>query len=286
MVKKIHISVIFILLLITNILAASTNIHIDTLPNKRLFIQYLKTGEVYTIVKDSTLKNTSSKGEVLISESFSVDYIDLKMALRDDSGTILNDKVTNIKTGGNVYISFTPGHVGIIEKNETAAPTNQTSAINQTNITVQNQTTQENTTLSNVTTTFNQTNETKEISPEKTNNSITGFSIKEKLPSIKINWKIVGYSAGIILIILVLGAGIVIFVKKRPKTFNSKVYFAPKTSRADGVDERSLREAEKRIKEAQEEIQRIKSRDEKIKEAERRVEQDKQELERLKRGRF
>lgn len=270
---------IFLLLLVTSIFAYTTDITIKTLPNKRIFIQYLKSGETYTIIKDSTLKNTG-KGEILISDSFSVDLIDLKMVLRDNSGDIISDRIKDIKTGEPVYISFVPGNIGIIEKKE---PENIT--VNQTNTTQTNLTTNSSTPETN--TNISQTN--------ASGFSLTGFAVNIKdfgsTINSKIPWKMILYSIiGIIAIIVVIF--IIVFAKNKLKNrpfsvAGSKVYFGPKpgSKPAFGIsssEERALRAAEEKIRIAQEEINLIRHRKEKIKEAERKLEQDRRELERLK----
>lgn len=286
-VEIVIISLVFLLLLVTNILAA-TDIKIKTLPNKKIFIQYLKNGEVYSQLKASTLKNTGN-GDILITDYFADSLIDLRLILKDNSKEILNERIKDIKIGEPVYISFVPGNIGIIEKKE---PENIT--LNQTN------TTQTNTTPASPPpenkTDIKETNTTKEINASRF--SLTGFAVGIKDFGSKINskipWKMIIYIIlGIIAIVIILF--LVVFAKKKFKDvsfrkYDSNVYFGHKISSKPGFgisssEERALRAAEEKIRIAQEEINLIRHRKEKIKEAERKLEQDKRELERL-RGRF
>ena len=277
--QKLIIFLIFLLLLVANILAAATDISIKTLPNRKLFIQYLQSGETYVLIKNSTTKGTGMNGEVLVSNSFSEKSIDLRLILKEDSKTVLNERIENIKTGSPVYISFIPGNVSIIEKKEIEPVVNQTN-ITETNLTA--------TPLAN---------ESKQTDIQETNKSkigLTGFAVNVKdfgsKVNSKINWKLTLYFViGIVFIIVILF--MVVFAKKRLKNKNqsfkvvsSKEYF-DKKSGYDSDDD-ALNAVEEKIKLAQEEIGKIKQRKEKIKEAERKLEQDRSELEKIRSGNF
>jgi len=137
---------------------------------------------------------------------------------------------------------------------------------------------------------------TKNSSKSFFNFSITGFSvIKNTISKInsKINWKTILYSLIGVIVLISAIFGTLLFIKKRGNHWSiapasnivpaSKILINPNSEKLSYAEERRLRDAENKIKEAQSEIERLKNRERNIKEAERKLEQDRYELERLKR---
>lgn len=131
---------------------------------------------------------------------------------------------------------------------------------------------------------------TKDSSKFSFNFSITGFSvIKNTISKInsKINWKTVLYSLIGVIVLISAIFGALLFIKKRGNNWSlapaSKILITQNSEKLSYAEERRLRDAENKIKEAQSEIERLKNRERTIKEAERKLEQDRYELERLKR---
>jgi len=120
------------------------------------------------------------------------------------------------------------------------------------------------------------------IDEESVDSGITG-SVVGKGVSIKA----ILYTIVIIIVVAVLVVGGVILMKRRHKGDKFVMGNVPKPSndsKSSGDSPVSIEDAERKLKEAQEEIEKLKDKDGKIREAERKFEEDRLRLERLKRG--
>lgn len=281
MVKKICIfiisAVLISVLFSSLILGAITDVKIKTLANHRIQVTVFKSGTEDRI-KSFPFKGTGS-GEVM----YSVDTLDSKFdfkinLLTNEGSAVLADKVSEIPATPGVSVRFFSGNVGI----DLPAPE---PVVNVTNTTTENTTIAEIAeNLTNVTDSgIELTLEPVETQTDSKNNSspFTGFAIFSNNPNIM---NILIYVIIAIAVIVVL-AIIIFFIKKRNKNHmhvpsrQSYTYHPVSHER-----EESLVDAERKLREAHEEIERIKKRNEMIKQAEQKLEEERRNLERMKRG--
>ncbi len=271
MKRGIIILILFVVLIIPQILASTTDVHINTLKDRKISVIILKSGETYSRI-ESFHKNTGN-GNLTFSGSWAVNKIDIDLTLRRDGVTVIHERLTDIEAGKLIYINFIPGNIGIVEK----TAENDSLAQNITSISEPLQD-------SNLSEEINQAE-----SNQTSNSPISGSAIDTTSFSMpKINWKIVFYILGVFMV-LILVVGVFLIFKKRQKGMDSKIYFGSKSSRnykLTFTEQRALKTAEEKVKKAQEEIDKIRNRDQRIREVEKRLTQDKAELEKLKKGRW
>jgi hypothetical protein len=278
MAKKTLLIVILIIFLTLPLLsAATTEIKVNTKPSHKLLITAQKAGTFPPVEIQSfaPFKVTGPLGEVKISLTTNEKTIDLKLNLITmDSAPDMNNLYTDLPTTGEpVFITFLPGNLTYTVGNpvvENITNTTQNSTLNETKLI------ELNNTPKIADNSLNITNKT----ILNFNFSITGFVSKvynNNSKTITYVLVVIGIIVGILIIIFI--------VRKIPKKSkdNFTVSHRPITSgsSSQGI---SLIQAERKLKEAQAEIESIKKRNETIREAERKLKEDSIRLEKLKRG--
>lgn len=278
MAKKTLITLFLIFLfLVPTILAYTTDITVKTKSDHKLLIQQLSPDDNSVIQSFSPYKHTGTLGRVKVSLTTSNSKISLKLDLITTEGTPdINYIYSDIPaTGEPVFINFLPGNftytVGIpvvITPNVTNITAN-----NLTNETVINETNQTPPATAEI---LNETNKTSTL---KSNFSITGFVSKFYENNSKTFFYI------LIVIGVIVGILIIIFiVRKIPRKPSENFTIRHRSSDTTSSPSNStLMSAEKKLKEAQQQIESIKKKNESIRDAERKLEEDRIRLDKLKR---
>lgn len=282
--EKKEIALVFVMIsfcLLNFASATDTEINVKTLGDRTVSIYVLDASQTYYLLESYHLA-TDWRGFLSVTYSGSVSDINVRVVVKEDKTTILSEKFGPYKSGSPIYIQAIPGNLSKdyreFEKTSPAASSssgnvsaNLSSTASSGNLSSQN-----NSSLN--ATSSNLTENTKKLK----NNTFGGFSF------IKIDKKNLDLATRII-IALVLVAVLIIILKKYGKRVVK--YFSsirpPHLKRSvlssEGDVEIKLKKAEKKLEEAQREIERIK-REEKIKEVKKRLQEDLEELKRLKRG--
>jgi len=285
MAKKILLIILIALFIFPLINAATTDIHVKTKPAHQLLIVAQKAGVFppERIQSFAPYKDTGNLGEVKVSLITTESTVDLKLELiKNDNTPDINNFYANIPTTGEpVYINFLPGNFTYTVGNPIVVTKN----------------TDENLSVVKTTST-NETNETKKetivpqinkidinknnisIKSNNSNNSITGYAVGlyGNAKNFGYLWTVIGVIVGILIIIFV--------IRKIPRSsFDKPVRVNHKPYEFSSFNSNpSLTLAEKKLKEAQSEIESIKRRHEEIRNAERKLEEDRIRLDRLRRG--
>lgn len=283
-----------ILLLLPLILATDINIHSRTGNEITINILNPETGDALAAPAVGT---TDANGDVKLTFDVSRSIVNLYIIDRHEGMIVRKKSMTGISTSSGAIIvdmlATTPANT---TTSTAPAVTNTTPVATNTTETIT--TTAENTTLTPTPTdTASSTIPAAEPSPQTTetttnenSNSISGFSISSLVPSI--NKKVMGFTFLIIVVIALIVFVLIYVVKKRPLDIINLLI--PKNSKQEKLvfHDRILRDAERRLRSAQEEISRIKMHNErlarirvhhqKVKEAEERFLQAKEELNRIK----
>jgi hypothetical protein len=255
------------IILLNAVFISGVEIKIKTLHNHKLSVQILETGQVYNLL-DSYHKSSGTEGEVIISPQLSAAEVDLKLTLSFNGQTTFMGRMNKVSILNPVTIDFTTSEPKIIQE---APPVTEPIA----NLT--------NETIANETEVLNETLETVEIKESKL--MMTGLNILEKTKELALS-KMTYYVVGGFFIMIILGFGVVLVIKKKPFHRSSETFKVTPLSALVGAgsDDRDSRliEAERKIKEAQAELENIRDKKRKLKEAQDRYEASRAELERLK----
>lgn len=269
MAKRILFIILLIaLLMIPIIIADNSIITIKTRPYYKVLVSVFKAGITppEKIISFPPYKNTGPAGQLSVSLVTTEKKVDIKLDLKKDDTPIITKDFYDVGTGEPIYINLFP-------------PDNMTVTIGNPVV---------NATESNITNLSSSTNTT-------VNTSVNATIKDEK--TIKSNFSITGYIAKfyennsktllyiLIIIGVLIGVLIIIFIiRKIPKKSHNAVprliYHKTHEESAD----KSLAEAEKKLRIAQEEIEKIKNRNQSIRDAERKLEEDRIRLEKLRRG--
>jgi len=275
--KKGFVILLLNVLLLAVVSAADTEINVKTLPDHDVSIYVLDASQVYYLLQSYHLA-TDWKGFQSVVYSGSTPDINVRVVVKKDNQQVLSEKFGPYKTGSPIYIQAIPGNLSK-DYREFEKAAAQSTAINSTNITNVSSVNQNNDTISNSTNiTFNE-NKTSEK-----NNLLGGFSLLKTNEKIISSLKYVGYGTIAIIVILL----IILIVKKYGSSFvrylgSIRPPHLKKSISSSSNIEIELRKAEKKLEEAQKQIERIK-REERIKEVKKRLQEDLEELKRLQRG--
>jgi hypothetical protein len=277
MAKKILLILFLIsLLIIPAIFADNSQINIKTKPYHRLLVSIYKAGITppEKITSFPPYKDTKASGQLSLSLSTSEKNVDIKLDLKKDDISVITYDFYDVKTGEPIFINlFPPDNMTISTGNPVVNTTPNTTADNSnaTNIT--------NTTIENISVVAtSEPNITVTKNITSSNFSITGYASQFYEKNSKIFFYI------LIVIGLIVGILIVIFIirkiPKRDHSIPAPLYHKPHGESS----EKSLAEAEKKLKSVQEEIEKIKSKNQALREAERKLEEDRLRVEKLRRG--
>jgi|GEM_PF-3967276 len=275
--KKGFVILLLNVLLLAIVSAADTEINVKTLPDHDVSVFVLDASQVYYLLQSYHLA-TDWKGFQSVVYSGSTPDINVRVVVKKDNQQVLSEKFGPYKTGSPIYIQAIPGNLSK-DYREFEKAAAQSTAINSTNITNVSSVNQNNDTISNSTNITSNENKTSEK-----NSLLGGFSLLKTNGKIISSLKYVGYGTIAIIVILLIilivkkyGSGVVRYLGSiRPPHLKKSI------SSSSNV-EIELRKAEKKLEEAQKQIERIK-REEKIKEVKKRLEEDLEELKRLQRG--
>jgi len=278
--KKEICTILFLLtiLSISFVSAIDTQINVRTWPNHKASIFVLKPGEVYTMLNSYHI-NSGSTGEVSTIYSGDDSSIKVTIKITKDGQTVLLQKFENeFATGSPLYLQVIPNKIS-----ENYKQLDEQREQNIANQTTSNQTIQN--TSQEVQTAPETTNSTA-TNATKVNSSITGAAISEKS-----GIKIPSFVWYILLGLIIAGAIVFIFIKLKPKmktlkTINhGRVALKPMSHKEIKDTTSQLAEAERKIREAQEEINRLKNKS-KMDEIRTRIQKEQEELSKLEKGEF
>jgi len=275
--KKGFVILLLNVLLLAVVSAADTEINVKTLPDHDVSIYVLDASQVYYLLQSYHLA-TDWKGFQSVIYSGSTPDINVRVVVKKDNQQVLSEKFGPYKTGSPIYIQAIPGNLSK-DYREFEKAAAQSTTINFTNITNVSSVNQNNDTISNSTNiTFNE-NKTSEK-----NNLLGGFSLLKTNEKIISSLKYLGYGTIAIIVILL----IILIVKKYGSSVvrylgSIRPPHLKKSISSSSNIEIELRKAEKKLEEAQKQIERIK-REERIKEVKKRLQDDLEELKRLQRG--
>ena len=216
------------------------------------------------------INDTDTSGKLTITHSSSYDKLAFSVIQRK------NGKIVQIKKFGN----YTASDLIFLDlRTSTSATTNPTNNLTtSSNITTSTNTTSISTTQTNNTTQNQITGNT--ISNQTGNTSPTSFVSKITRNLVPVLYYI-GIGLAIIIGIAIV-IGVVLYLVKYIK--NKKPPIVKDSKQPISVSDKELANAERKIKELQVEIDRIKNKKNTLAEAERKFEEAKKELERAKRG--
>jgi len=260
MVKKLTCFLVLILVTMT-IVSAATEIHVKTLPLRRVGVLILDPNQVYSLI-DSHYTNSDAEGKAIVTYEGLVNSINIRVRVSEEvsgeSRVVLDETFGPFDVGQRINLNVFAGNMSdsvgeeVVEENVTS---NETIANISENVI-------DNETISN-----------------ETNKSgfLSGFSIsmnKEKI--FKIGYYILG--------IAVLGAAIFFGFKYGRKFIKKDIAYDYKPLASKEIS-KELELTEKKLQEAQVEINKLKNK-EKIEVIEKKIEQDKLELDKLKSGKI
>lgn len=284
---KILIAVLMIFSIILPVILADFVINIETLKDHRVSVIVRDEGKLTSL--ESFHQNTGN-GEISITSTVNKEYVDLLVTLKKDGATILNEKFPSMSTAKPIYITLIPGNVKATTGKEEPV-VNITNTTNSTaNNSTANTTTQaQETSQPNITAIPNSSTPSNNSADEKKdlNSTITGgvtdFLEKGKdLVFSKNTLYLIGTIIALVAVFMMITyARKKIKLKKQPY-LNFK--FNLKDVGSSQSTEKRIETAERKLKEAQEEISDLKGRERRIREVEERFKKDKEELRKLRIG--
>jgi hypothetical protein len=256
---------VFLLSLTTAATEKITPITVKTIANTNVEINVLnpQTFDVLETFK----QNSGATGEFTVTSKSTQPTIYLIVKVKKENMILFSERFNNYKTGEQIKI-YLPKILEETGKDSTPE--------NSTNQTAENNTAQNNTTVAASTAPAQQEQVTQEpVIPQA---PLTGQAVSET-ESVKTNW--IYYIIAIVVIMIAIA-----MFMMRKKLFKEKLPGPTKTKSTPEYESsinKELAQAERKLAEAQTEIQRIKNRD-KILIAEKKLEEDRVRLEKLKSG--
>ncbi|MBM3232812.1 ATP synthase F0 subunit B [Candidatus Pacearchaeota archaeon] len=269
--KKFQIMLVFslILLVMPLVSAVETSIGVETLPGHHVTLNILnaKTDDLYKSLEGNA--STSGIASFTYTSSSTRD-INIYTIIRNENGKIvLTKKFTGMTTGNAITLKV------IDETNKLAA-----SSPPAPNLTVNNS--PQNNTPVNLSVNITAKNDTN-VTSNVTSNA-TSFNFESAASGLWNN--ILGYSYIILIVVIVLALAFLIYwfwptISSKLKSIKP-TQFAKTGNNFDTGESKELIHAERKLKQLEEEIYKIKNRGKRIAEAERKFEEAKRELERVK----
>lgn len=262
--KNIFFVVLLCSILIMPLALAGTTINVKTISGHKASVIMLGAGDTYEFL-DSKHVPTGDTGEVSIDYAGDRTELDVLVKITKDGEDVVSHRFDGMDATSPMYLQVIPGKISenYKELEEKKAAEEAAKAVPEVvEESVDGEIVQEGV--------------AEENSEGDENSKVTGNAIS--IDSIKIPKNVYYIVGGIILAAAILLAGL--------KMGPSVVRAIPRPSvggYSGGATTKQLADAERRIKEAQAEINKLKNRD-KIDAAERKMQKDKEELERLKKG--
>lgn len=260
--KRLLVSISILMVIMPLILA--TDLSIISPPDHRVSISILSTGEGYTLI-DSFHKDTGPLGEVNITFTSSITPIDIGVLLRFNGEKVSYTRYGPFDTSKPITIDLTTG----ITTNEVKKQVDQIE-----NNTIENE--GENITI------IGEIEENKSIENESSGN-ILGSAI-ENLKELKINKNIALISLAVVIIAIVFFLVYKNIEKFGKESHNGKGFWLYHKEVSKHGNERDLEQLERKLKEAKDEINKIKNSKDRIEQVQKEFDEARRELERLKRG--
>jgi hypothetical protein len=251
MAKKLACFLVLILIGMA-VVSAATEIRVKTLPLRNLSILILDASQTYYLA-ESFHVSSDINGKANATYSGSINKINIGVKIAQEN---IYDTFGPFNTGQQINLNVIPGDMS----SSTGVPEEENAIENIT----------ENTTEANLTENV--------VSNTTSNESKKGFLSGLSISAIKGKIKIVYYVVGVILI----GGLIFLYLKFGREWIKKDVAYNYKSLSSKELS-KELSDAEKKLREAQEEINKLKNKD-KIEAMERKIEQDKSELENLRKG--
>jgi hypothetical protein len=272
MVNKLFLGlVLFLVLVMPVVVAVDVPLTVKYLPDHRISVNILRTGEAYHLI-EAIHETTNVNGEIKIifSAPYSEVMINTKVKTLEGALVIADDSGSHRTTEGEIVIDLSPASEEP-EENDTEEVILEETGGNETG-----ETTEEDTEEVVV-------EEEQEEATEETEPSTTGSLISES-KDLFTNYSF--YLIGFIFLVGLVGFFMMRKKGKMPGDKPEKEVKVKKLSEVgdkSSADLREIEDAERKIKEAQQEINRIKNHKH-IEEAEKKLEADREALEKLKRG--
>ena len=262
MVKKLILSLLVLIFLVQVTSAIDTEIIIKTLPDHHVNINFLNPSPDNGVISfDNFNENSGASGNLSFVFSSNELKFDITAFVMKSTETIVYQRFDDNTVGEPLYLILIPGESEIIKNFQE----------------VKNETSEENSTINET------TNET--LEENGTESKLTSSVIFGEQGLLSNKWFYIPIG---IIILLVLGAFVLFKLKKKSKT--SKEIKVKKLSELQSEKKEKfqdnkeiIEDAENKIKEAQEDIRKIKNED-KIKEAKKKVIEDEEELVKLREG--
>ena len=274
MIKKVLVMLFLCVFLLQSVSAIDTEIKLKVPSFVEVHLTVLDTSEGFSALSGPHKIMAGYYGDVNFTYSGDESIFDLMVILKDDGQTIYSKKYReNYQAGENIYLEIAPSGYELLE-----TPATEGNVVDSANLT----------NSTNSTLDLNETNTT--IEQESTNTTgISGFSIFKEggLFSLKTLLYIIGA-------VLLLGIALFAFkFAQARKTRKIKVTKLSDIKPSESIDEDSapkeesgvnklIKEAEDKLKEAQEEISGLKK-EQRIKEIKEKMIKDKEELKELSR---
>lgn len=253
------------ILVVPAVSATTTEINIKTISGHRAGISVLDSSQTYKLLEGKFV-DTGDTGDVIMSHTSDAPKLDIIVKITKDGDEVLRHKFEEVSAGETQYFLVYPGK--IVEDYMDLDEFKPQPVANESEAEA------------------NETTEEADVSEESGNSSALTGKVFGNLSDINISSSMYYIIGGIVLAIV-----IVYFVFKIGGSTLGRIptYFASRPStnvsiKPDEEDfEEELADAEKKIREAQEEIGKLRGK-EKIVEAEKKLERDKRRLEALRRG--
>ncbi len=264
----------FILIVSAMPVLAATQINIKTLAGHKVSTYVLKDSEDYQLLA-SYHKQADAFGKLSIEYPGTQATIKIKVKVMSGTTTVILQDFTGITTGSPLYLRVVPGDISenyLLDEGISAPAADGTNA--SANASADSEA---------------NSADTNAAEEESENSALTGLSVMiDKIASIKDKIKLsyVLYA----LIGAVLIGGVVMLVIKKPFAKRKLLIFGSsgKSQKeiedldVGGIDEKRLLDAERKIKEAEEELEAIKNKKNELSEAEKQFKEAKARLEHLK----
>ncbi|MFH1801485.1 MAG: hypothetical protein ABH804_01485 [archaeon] len=259
--KKAVMCFIFMMLAVQVVSSTITNINVKSIPGHEIQMTIIDSSST---VLERFSGVTDEYGDVFFEYNSAKPTFDIILCLREDEETIFGPKkfIENYLAGENLYLEFAPSWFKLIETPELVVnETNLTELLNETvDILLE-----------------------ENISEEKSS-VLSGYFISGTEGILKYKYYIFGVVFFLFLVFFIFKTKKYIKVEKQPREIKVKKMSDLRREKEEDVQRsKDLEEAERRLREAQEEVNSIKNKD-KINEIKKRIVEEQQELIRLRKG--
>lgn len=286
MVRKFLLIIFLIsLFVIPSIFAVTTPITVKTNPYNKVLPSVFKSGTTERIsINFGGYKSTNLSGKIDYLITTSDSKFDIKFDVIKDDGTHILSHTFNDLNAGVPYLAVLyKDNESISQIQESATSENISDIPASQNIT-------ENATSQNTSTTSQNSPQDTVQSAGVTSNAVSNESNITKsfspLSFFKNNSKVLINILIVILVIIVIAVILIFFIYIKNNYMKKPSYSVTFRHREKLVDNKNLADAEKKLRAAQEEIEKIKNKEHLIRDAEKKLEEDRIRLQRLRRGEF